>query len=147
MQVTRALEYANRAMVLLANNYGKDPIVVAEIAKSTAAPPKFLHQVLNSLARAGLVVCRRGATRGYELAKAPDQIALLDIFEIMDGPLGLTSCTVEGHWCPREREGGCTLASVWHAVQNSMTKHLGEATLDRLAGSFTEDSGCPIRAE
>ena len=145
MQVTRALEYANRAMVLLANNYGKEPILVADIATSTAAPPKFLHQVLNALARAGLVVCRRGATRGYELAKAPDQIALLDIFETMEGPLGLTSCTVEGHWCPRE--GGCTLASVWHAVQDSITHHLGEATLDKLSGSFTDESGCPIRVE
>jgi len=65
MQVTRALEYANRAVVLLATNYGKDPMLVADIAKATAAPPKFLHQVLQMLARAGVLVSRRGAKRGY----------------------------------------------------------------------------------
>ena len=145
MQITRALEYANRAVVLLASNYGKDPILVADIAKATAAPPKFLHQVLNNLARAGLLVCRRGATRGYELARRPEDISLLDVFETVEGPLGLTSCTMEGHWCPRET--GCTLASVWHAVQGDITSHLSEATLDRLAGTFDEKSGCPVRVE
>ena len=145
MQITRALEYANRAVVLLANNYGQDPILVADIAKATAAPPKFLHQVLNNLARAGLLVCRRGAKRGYELARAPESISLLDVFEVIEGPLGLTSCTLEGHWCPRE--SGCTLSGVWHSIQGAIQHHLGEATLDRLAGTFNEKSGCPVRVE
>ena len=145
MQITRALEYANRSVVLLANHYGKGPIVVTDIAQATAAPPKFLHQVLNNLARAGLLVCRRGATRGYELARPPEQISLLDVFEVIEGPLGLTSCTMEGHWCPRE--SGCTLSSVWHAVQNQITSHLAEATLDRLSGTFDKKPGCPVRVE
>ena len=145
MQITRALEYANRAVVLLANNYGKDPILVADIAKATEAPPKFLHQVLNNLARAGLLVCRRGAKRGYALARPPAEISLLDVFEIIEGPLGLTSCTLEGHWCPRE--SGCTLSSVWHSVQGSIKHHLGEASLDRLVGTFRDKPGCPVRVE
>ena len=145
MQITRALEYANRAVVLLANNYGKGPIVVADIAKSTSAPPKFLHQVLNNLARAGLLVSRRGAKRGYELARPPEEISLLHVFEIIEGPLGLTSCTMEGHWCPRE--SGCTLSSVWHTVQDQINFHLSEATLDRLSGTFDAKSGCPVRVE
>jgi len=145
MQITRALEYANRAIVLLANNYGKDPILVADIALSTAAPPKFLHQVLNNLARAGLLVCLRGAKRGYALARPPAEISLLDVFETVEGPLGLTSCTLEGHWCPRE--SGCTLASVWHSVQGSIKQQLSEATLDRLVGTFRDKPGCPVRVE
>jgi len=145
MQITRALEYANRAVVLLANNYGNGPILVADIAKATAAPPKFLHQVLNNLARAGLLVCRRGATRGYELARPPEEISLLDVFETIEGPLGLTSCTMEGHWCPRETD--CTLASVWHTVQDLIQSNLSAATLDRLSGTFDEKSGCPVRVE
>ena len=145
MQITRALEYANRAVVLLANNYGKEPVLVADIAKATAAPPKFLHQVLNNLARAGMLVCRRGATRGYELARPPTEISLLDVFEIIEGPLGLTSCTLEGHWCPRE--SGCTLSGVWQSVQGSIKQHLGEATLDRLVGTFRDKPGCPVRVE
>ena len=146
MQVTRALEYANRSMVLLAGRYGKGPLIVTEIAKLTAAPPNFLHQVLNNLARAGLVVSRRGATRGYELARAPDQISLLDIFEVIEGPIGLTSCTVEGNWCPREQ--GCTLARVWNGIQDTIIDRLRVATLDQLAvARGTEHPGCPVPVE
>lgn len=145
MQVTRALEYANRAMVLLADNYGNDPLVVTKIAAATAAPPNFLHQVLNNLSRAGLLVCHRGTKRGYELARPPKEISLLDIFEVIQGPLGITACTVEGNWCPRE--GGCTLASVWSGIQDSIANQLRDATLDKLAASTMSDGSCPVRSE
>ena len=77
MQVTRALEYANRAMVFLAAQ--SEPAVVTVIANATAAPPNFLHQVLNNLSRSGLIVCRRGTKRGYELAKPDKQIPLITL--------------------------------------------------------------------
>lgn len=145
MQVTRALEYANRAAVLLASNHGREPMLVADIAKATAAPPNFLHHVLNSLARGGLVVCRRGTRRGYELARPPAQISLLDIFEIIEGPLGLTSCTMEGDWCPRERT--CSLSGVWHDIQGAIQERLKAATLDKMSHRHEIQEGCPVRAE
>ena len=144
MQVTRALEYANRAMVLLASHYRDEPLLVRSIAKQISAPPNFLHQVLNNLARGGLVVCHRGTKRGYQLARPPKEISLFDIFEVIEGPLGLTSCTVEGDWCPRER--GCTLSKVWHGIQDGIEDQLRAATLDRLKVSETS-KGCPVRAE
>ena len=145
MQVTRALEYANRAMSLLASFHGQEPVVVSRIAQSIAAPPNFLHQVLNNLARAGLVVCRRGAKRGYELARPPAEITLLDIYMVIEGPLGLTSCTVEGNWCPREQ--GCALSGVWHDIQDGIEGRLRETTLEHVRTPFSRDGGCPIRAE
>ncbi|MHC4550222.1 MAG: RrF2 family transcriptional regulator [Planctomycetota bacterium] len=142
--MTRALEYANRAMVLLASNHGQGPLIVAEIAKATAAPPNFLHQVLNNLARAGLLVSHRGARRGYELARDPAEISLLDVFEVIEGPVGLTCCTVEGNWCPRDE--GCNLAGVWNDVQQAIVARLKEATLDELAlGQGAGD--CPVPVE
>ena len=145
MQVTRALEYANRAMVLLAQNYGTEPLVVARIAEETAAPPNFLHQVLNNLARAGLLVSRRGMKRGYELARPPAEVSLLDVFEVIQGPLGLTSCTVEGNWCPRERS--CSLSAVWHDIQDGIREKLAAATLEKLTVGREIDGGCPLRVD
>jgi len=146
MQVTRALEYANRAMVHLAGHYGNGPVLVADIAKATAAPPNFLHQVLNNLSRAGLLICRRGRTRGYELARKPAEISLLEVFEVIEGPLGLTSCTMEGDWCPRS--SGCSLASVWGEIQGSMAQSLKTATLDKLAPrAGSQRAGCPVAVD
>jgi len=140
MQVTRALEYANRAVVLLANHYGKDPMLVSRIAKAISAPPNFLHHVLNTLARGGLVTCLRGSKRGYQLARPPGEITLLDIFELVEGPLAITSCTADSDWCAREQ--GCSLAGVWRDVQDNMETRLKEATLDRLASPHWTAEGC-----
>ena len=145
MQVTRALEYANRAMVLLASSHGSDPLLVSAIAEKISAPPNFLHHVLNSLARGGLVTCLRGSKRGYQLAREPEEISLLDIFEMIEGPLAITSCTTESNWCPRE--GSCTLSQVWHGIQGQMAEQLKAATLDQLRSASISDSGCPIAAD
>jgi Rrf2 family protein len=145
MQVTRALEYANRAMSLLATFHGREPVLVARIAEAISAPPNFLHQVLNNLARANLVVCRRGSVRGYELARPPGEITLLDIYEVIEGPLGLTSCTVEGNWCPRDT--GCALSAIWLEIQDGIEKRLKHATLEDVRSPFSRDGGCPVRAE
>ena len=142
MQVTRALEYANRSVVLLSAHHGRGPLLVNDIAKATAAPPNFLHQVLNSLARGGILRCRRGTKRGYELARPPDRISLFDVYEVIEGPLGLTSCTVEGKWCPREQH--CSLSSVWHDIQDAIVERLRAATLDRLSAHHSINDGCPV---
>jgi Rrf2 family cysteine metabolism transcriptional repressor len=118
---------------------------VARIAESIGAPPNFLHQVLNNLARAGLVVCRRGAVRGYELARSPAEITLLDIYQVIEGPLGLTSCTVEGNWCPREQ--GCALSGVWQDIQDGIEQRLQATTLEHVRMPFSGDGGCPVRAD
>ena len=142
MQVTRALEYANRAMVLLANNHGNGPLVVNRIAETISAPPNFLHHVLNNLARAGLVSCLRGSKRGYQLARPPSDISLLDIFETIEGPLAMTSCTAEHDWC--ENAATCLLAGVWFSVQDDMAKRLKASTLDKLQAPDISDKGCPL---
>jgi Rrf2 family protein len=132
-------------MSLLASYHGEEPVVVARIAEAIDAPPNFLHQVLNNLARAGLVVCRRGAKRGYELARPPKDISLLDVYEVIEGPLGLTSCTMEGDWCAREP--GCALSGVWSDVQNGIAQRLRETTLEQVKMRRGQDGGCPVPAE
>jgi Rrf2 family protein len=142
MQVTRALEYANRAMVLLANNHGNGPLVVSKIAEMISAPPNFLHHVLNNLARAGLVNCLRGSKRGYQLARPPEEISLLDVFETIEGPLAVTSCTADHDWCTNAPH--CLLAGIWFNVQDDMAKRLKAATLDKLLAPDLSETGCPL---
>ena len=86
-----------------------------------------------------------GTKRGYKLARPPEQISLYEVFELIEGPLGLTSCTVEGNWCPRE--AGCTLSQVWHGVQDDVRRRLEGATLDKLAASEISENECPVRAD
>jgi len=79
------------------------------------------------------------------IPRPPAEITLLDIFEIIQGPLGLTSCTVEGNWCPRESR--CSLSAVWHDIQAGIHKKLQAASLAKLTEGYSLEDGCPMRVE
>ena len=73
-----------RAVKILAK-YELD-IPVIGLAKRADVPATYLSKVLATLGRAGLVQATRGARGGYRLAKSPDQIHLIDVIELFDGP-------------------------------------------------------------
>ena len=79
-------EYACLAMLELAQRYtaGK-PVRVRAIAERHAIPSQFLVQILLRLKSAGLVASTRGAGGGYRLVRSPDDIALADIVEAIEG--------------------------------------------------------------
>lgn len=83
--------YALRALVELARADGEQ-LTAADLAARADAPRKFLEAILLSLARAGLVVSRRGKFGGYILARPADQISFAQIIRIIDGPLALAPC-------------------------------------------------------
>ena len=77
----------------------------AEIASTRRLQGPYVSKVLTELARAGLVLGVRGPGGGFSLGRAPEEIALhevYDLFERRDGdacPFGGGVCG-EGDLCP-----------------------------------------------
>lgn len=65
----------------------KTPIQVKEIAARKAIPEEFLGQIMISLKQADLVRANRGPGGGYYLTRAPDQIPLKEVLEVLGGPV------------------------------------------------------------
>jgi Rrf2 family protein len=133
MQLTRGCEYAIRGLVFLSMQEKPDPILLADIAKSIGAPTNYLSNIFQILSRLSLVTSHRGAKRGYTLARSPDQINLREVVEGMEGPISISSCTMDRGWC--EREDQCTMFTIWDELQTMITSHLEKATLSSLSGS------------
>lgn len=103
----KTAEYALRAMVCLA----RPPQLAVSadvIAEQTRVPRAYLHRVLQGLTAAGLVESRPGPGGGYELAKPPAKVTILDVVNavepverIRNCPLGLSDHTI---LCPLHRE-------------------------------------------
>lgn len=127
-------EYACLSMLELAVQYGDPhPIRLADIADKHGIPQRFLVQILLQLKGAGLVASTRGASGGYQLARAPDEISLADILSIVDR----TDAPVAKNSRPTAREGevsqlAATLHTIWDEIQQSRVKILRETTLARL---------------
>jgi Rrf2 family transcriptional regulator, cysteine metabolism repressor len=49
---------------------------------------QFLEQLFATLRRAGVLKSQRGVKGGYSFARDPSRITVLEIVELLDGPLG-----------------------------------------------------------
>ncbi len=129
MKITKKGEYAMRALVDLALNYGRGMRQIQEIVREEVIPGKFLEQILVVLKNAGFVHSKRGVGGGYFLSKPPDEISLGEVIRLIDGPLAPLGCVSQNlqEKCPREIT--CGIRSVMLDVSNATTEILDRVTL------------------
>ena len=88
LSITTKSPYALQALTELGRVRGDTPVPIAELARRRDIPVQFLEQLFAVLRRAGLLRSQRGVKGGYLFAKAPADITVLEIVELLDGPLG-----------------------------------------------------------
>ena len=79
--------YALRALVELGGR-GPGPVPIGELARRRDIPVQFLEQLFAALRRAGILRSQRGVKGGYSFARDPSDITVLEIVELLDGPVG-----------------------------------------------------------
>jgi Rrf2 family protein len=85
MRLSRAANYAFRALAYLVTQEPKRPIPSHVIAQAQGIPELFLLKVLNPLAAAGLLASVRGPNGGYRLARPARAVTMLEVIETIDG--------------------------------------------------------------
>lgn len=88
LQITSKSPYAVRALAELHRRGDAGPVPVAELARKADVPVQFLEQLFAALRRAGLLRSQRGVKGGYSLARPGHGITVLEVVELLDGPLG-----------------------------------------------------------
>src|SRR5690349_6313644 len=89
MLISAKTEYACIAVLELAARHAQsEPVRIREIAGAHGIPSRFLVQILLQLKSAGLVQSIRGASGGYQLAREPESITLLDVMTVVDAQFG-----------------------------------------------------------
>ncbi|MCW3002815.1 MAG: Rrf2 family transcriptional regulator [Conexibacter sp.] len=88
LSITTKSPYALKALTELGRQGGDSPIPIGELARQRGIPVQFLEQLFAVLRRAGLLKSQRGVKGGYCFAKPASEITVLQIVELLDGPLG-----------------------------------------------------------
>lgn len=96
MLVTREADYAIRCVLEVAR-HGR--ISAAEVARLQDISPTFLGKIVQSLAKAGILVTRRGVGGGISLAVPVESITLLRVIEAVEGPLCVNDCLRDPPMC------------------------------------------------
>lgn len=131
MKITRATEYACRALRYLNTHTHDRCCSIQEIARAELVPVQFLAKVMQSLTQAGIVRSSCGKNGGYRIRKSPDDITLADVLVAVEGPVALNPCLEEDNPC--ELMENCHIHDVWQELQDTMLGVLKKHTVADVA--------------
>ena len=89
-----------------------------------------MAKLLKPLAQAGLVEGFRGAQRRLPPGARAGAISLIEIVEAMEGPLGMTECSVHAGACGIEQS--CGVRANWRRINDVVADALRGVTLAQM---------------
>ncbi len=128
MILTNETDYAIRIVTYLSEHNRK--VDAGTIAKSTGVTPRFTLKILRRLMEAGIVRSYKGAQGGYALAKAPQEITMLEVVETICGPLAVNRCQHDPGECTHPN-GVCCYRDVFSDVSRYMRQKFKSVTFKR----------------
>ena len=117
ISITSKSPYALAALVELRGFGDRGPVPIAELARRREIPVQFLEQLFATLRRAGVLRSQRGVKGGYSFARPPAEITVLELVEMLDGPVGQDASGVfaDAAGAARAVLAGTTVADVAEA--------------------------------
>ncbi len=130
ISLTKEADYATRAVLDIARHHS-DLRTTAQITAAMDLPRNFLSQILATLVRHQLLDSSAGPAGGYTLARHPAEITLLDVIEIIEGPVSVDECVLGGGFCDWTQV--CPLHESWAEAKAGFVSRLGTTTFEHLS--------------
>lgn len=131
--IRRNTDYALRLMMNLAGRFGKGAASSRVLSKKEEVSYQLTCKLLQRLNTAGLVKSQMGPTGGFFLGKAPSEIKLAAIVEIIQGPVIVNRCLFGIDVC--FRQPNCPISKKLAELQEYIERFFNNVTLDQLLES------------
>lgn len=140
LRLTKKADYGLMALKYLAEQSDGSAHSAKDIAEAYHIPPQLLAKILQTLAKAELLVSHAGTNGGYALARDAQEISAFEVIRAIDGPLFITSCiTIHGS-C--DLAGHCTIKEPLRKVNDSIKGLLSAISIsDLIEASDPEQPG------
>ena len=131
MRVTQEADYAIR-MCLILDSLG-EKTGAAQLADIACITPKIALKVLRKLNEGGMVRSYKGVQGGYELARSGEELRVIEIIELIDGPIRISKCLDCEHECSRNPcKMDCKMHIAFDVVNQKLIENLGLITVRML---------------
>jgi FeS assembly SUF system regulator len=127
LRISKITDYGIVLLTELARGEPGEPHAARELSEAVELPMPVVSKTLKALARRGLLVSHRGARGGFTLAREPERIAVSDVIDALEGPVGLTECTIAGSEC--QREAICGVREPWQRINGVILQALRQITV------------------
>ena len=134
MKLSAQEEYGLRCLLRIGAQGNGGSLTIPEISRTEGISPEYVAKLMRILRQGGLVTSARGATGGYTLSRAADQITAGEALTVLGGRL------FEADFCERHSGAAslcthsidCSLRSLWQALQTAVDQVLTRTTLKSL---------------
>ena len=137
LRISDAANLAIHSMAHIARSKDKANHSVGEIATEQGVSEAHLSKVMQRLVKVGLLTSRRGPGGGFLLGRAPETISLLEILEVMDGPMSDNKCMLGRKKC---LYGGCALGALLTHMNQQVRLFMASRNLTDLGGSSQKNT-------
>lgn len=129
--LSKKTQYGLKALGYLAANFGKGPVLIADIADDKNIPIKFLENILLQLKHGKILDSKKGKGGGYFLAENPKKISIAKAIRLMEGPIALLPCVSLNFYkkCDDCNEKTCGLNKVMALTRDATLKVLEKKNL------------------
>ena len=129
MKISTRIRYGLRAVINIAEgNLNENRLVrIKEISLDQNISVQYLEQILFKLKKRDIIKGKRGPNGGYKITKAPEDITVLELYEILDEEVKVVDCN-EGK-NKRCIKDDCRTTCLWSQLDNALKEILGKTTL------------------
>lgn len=131
-----------KAMLDLAVHYGEMPISIKSIAERQGISEYYLEQLFAPLRKAKLIKSVRGAQGGYILNRLPKEITVLEIMDVLEGPVEISDC-LDHEDC--DMLEACATRMLWKKIRDSLNSVMAGVTLEDMLNDYHAGQSTPIR--
>jgi Rrf2 family protein len=133
VSLTQKAKYALKAILFLAKEKARGPVLISEISERERIPRKFLELILLELKNHGLLQSKMGKGGGYWLSKDPKDIYYGHVIRMFDGALAPIPCTAKRYYRRCEEcidEKTCEIRQVMLEVKAAILLILDKTSIE-----------------
>ncbi|MDX1569764.1 MAG: SUF system Fe-S cluster assembly regulator [Xanthomonadales bacterium] len=127
LRLSKLTDYA----IMLLSVMAEDPeqvLSASELAGRAHLEQTTVAKILKILTKSGLIRSYRGVNGGYRPAVAPRDLSVADVIGAMEGPIGMTECSVTPGLCAQEAY--CQVQKNWQRISLAVENALADVTLE-----------------
>ena len=144
MRLSTKSRYGTRAVLDIALQ--KEKVVpLKDIARRQQISLSYLEHLVTPLIVNGILRSIRGRDGGVALVKAPEEIKLSNIVQVLEGPTVTVDCVQNPSIC--ERSNNCVTRDLWVEVNKAMDNVLGSTTIADMMKKHKKKSASSSRSK
>ena len=146
LRISRLTDYGIVLLTRFASDRTRSVHNARDLAAEVRIPAPTVSKILKTLAHVGVLESHRGASGGFSLSRAPEDVSVAEVIEALDGPIAMTDCLgEEAGTC--EIESGCPVRSNWDRINRTVRDALrGLSIADMARPAFLQHRGLAIAA-